>query len=121
MANEASDVLIELRDLVRQFADERDWDKFHSPKNLAVSLCIEAAEVLELFQWLPTGAPTELSDARREQVRHELADVLLYLVRLADKLDVDLAAATREKLAVNRTKYPPEKVRGDARKYNEYE
>jgi NTP pyrophosphatase (non-canonical NTP hydrolase) len=119
MAEPTDNVLIELRDLVREFVDERDWDQFHTPKNLAVSLCVEAAELLEPFQWLPTGAISELSDTRREQVRHEIADVFVYLIRLADKLDVDLPNAVREKLALNRAKYPAEVVRGSALKYSE--
>lgn len=120
MTEKSVNVLIELRDLLRQFVSERDWDQFHSPKNLAASVCIEAAELLEAFQWLPSGASTELTDARRTHVRHEMADVLLYIIRLADKLDVDLAAAAREKLELNKQKYPADRVRGDARKYNEY-
>lgn len=109
-----------LRDLIRQFVTERDWDQFHTPKNLAAALCVEAAELLEPFQWLKTGDIAELDSTRLDQVRHEMADVLVYLVRLADKLDVDLAKAVTEKMAINRTKYPADKVRGDARKYNEY-
>jgi dCTP diphosphatase len=110
----------ELRDLIREFVRERDWDQFHTPKNLAASVCIESAELLEVFQWLGSGAGCELTDLQRENARHELADVLCYLIRLADKLDVDLPSAVREKLALNRTKYPADKVRGDARKYSEY-
>jgi dCTP diphosphatase len=112
--------LTALRDLGRQFAAERDWDQFHSPKNLASALCVEAAELLEPFQWLATGALDELSDAARVAVRHEMADVLLYLVRLADKMEVDLYQAALEKMVLNREKYPADKVRGDSRKYNQY-
>lgn len=121
MAEERGDVLIELRNEVRAFVHERDWDQFHTPKNLATSLCIEAAELLEPFQWLGTGDGAELSEAKRTEVRHEMADVLVYLIRLADKLEVDLASAVREKLVLNCAKYPVEKVRGDARKYSDYE
>jgi NTP pyrophosphatase (non-canonical NTP hydrolase) len=121
MAEPGGDVFAELRELVRSFAAERDWEQFHTPKNLAVSLCVEAAELLEPFQWLASGEATELTDSKRDQVRHEMADVLIYLIRLADKLDVDLPAAVHEKVSLNRAKYPIEKVRGDARKYNEYE
>jgi dCTP diphosphatase len=110
----------ELRDLIREFAQERDWDQFHSPKNLAISVSVEAAELLEQFQWLPTGHPSELSDKKRMHVQHEIADVLVYLIRLADKLDIDLADSVRDKLRLNREKYPADKVRGDARKYTEY-
>ncbi|CAG4922548.1 hypothetical protein R69919_05014 [Paraburkholderia gardini] len=113
--------LMELRELVREFVSERDWDKFHTPKNLATALSVEASELLEPFQWLVSGDRSELSDAKLTAIRHEMADVLVYLVRLADKLDVDLFAAVLEKMAINRTKYPADKVRGDARKYSEYD
>ncbi len=109
-----------LREIVRQFVDERDWDQFHTPKNLACALSVEAAELLEPFQWLEKGTAQELDEAARIQVRHEMADVLTYLIRLADKLDVDLYQAVLEKMAINRAKYPAERVRGDARKYNAY-
>ena len=112
--------LARLRGIVRTFAEERDWDQFHTPKNLSSALCVEAAELLEHFQWLKTGERAELGDAKAEQVRHEMADVLVYLIRLADKLDVDLFAAVEEKMVLNRAKYPADKVRGDFRKYDEY-
>jgi NTP pyrophosphatase (non-canonical NTP hydrolase) len=112
--------LTQLRDLVREFVDERDWDQFHTPKNLASALSVEAAELLEHFQWLHHGRKEELGEARLVEVSHEMADVLVYLVRLADKLDVDLMAAVREKMVLNRAKYPAEQVRGDARKYDQY-
>jgi NTP pyrophosphatase (non-canonical NTP hydrolase) len=112
--------LRQLRDLVRQFVDERDWDQFHTPKNLASALTVEAAELLEHFQWLQHGRVDELGPDKLKEVRHEMADVLVYLVRLADKLDVDLMAAVQEKMVLNRAKYPAELVRGDARKYYEY-
>jgi NTP pyrophosphatase (non-canonical NTP hydrolase) len=107
-----------LRELIRHFVDERDWAQFHTPKNLAMAMSIEAAEVMEHFQWLPTGH--ELADDKRTAVGHELADVLVYLVRLADVLDIDLPAAVADKMALNRLKYPADRVRGDARKYDEY-
>nr|WP_221434623.1 nucleotide pyrophosphohydrolase [Massilia timonae] len=109
-----------MRDLVRVFVDERDWDQFHTPKNLASALSVEAAELLEHFQWLQTGRAEELGAAKLKEVRHEMADVLVYLVRLADKLDVDLFQAVEEKMVLNRAKYPAELVRGDMRKYDEY-
>lgn len=109
-----------LRNVIREFVAERDWDQFHTPKNLAAALSVEAAELLEHFQWLKAGQPDELGDIKAQQVRHEMADVLFYLIRLADKLEVDLAAALLEKMVINRAKYPADKVRGDARKYNEY-
>jgi len=112
--------LTALRDLIRQFVAERDWDQFHTPKNLATALCVEAAELLEPFQWLRTGDASELDAAKLDEVRYEMADILVYLIRLADKLDVDLVKAVTEKMALNRAKYPADKVRGSARKYNEY-
>jgi NTP pyrophosphatase (non-canonical NTP hydrolase) len=113
--------LTSLRDLLRQFADERDWDKFHTPKNLATALSVEASELLEPFQWLTSGDKRELDERKQAAVRQEMADVLLYLVRLADKLDVDLYQACLEKMDINRLKYPAEKVRGDSRKYSDYQ
>jgi NTP pyrophosphatase (non-canonical NTP hydrolase) len=113
--------LAALREVVREFVAERDWDKFHTPKNLATALSVEASELLEPFQWLATGEPGELDEARLTAIRHEMADVLVYLVRLADKLDVDLYGAVIEKMALNREKYPAHKVRGDSRKYSEYD
>lgn len=112
--------LTTIRDIVRAFVDERDWDQFHTPKNLACALNVEAAELLEHFQWLQNGRPEELGEAKLTEVRHEMADVLVYLVRLADKLGVDLGAAVEEKMILNRAKYPADKVRGDARKYDQY-
>jgi NTP pyrophosphatase (non-canonical NTP hydrolase) len=111
--------LDQLRDALRQFAAERDWDQFHSPKNLASALAVEAAELLERFQWLTEDESRRLSAADLARVREELADVLNYLVRLADKLDVDLLEAARDKIRLNAVKYPAEKARGSARKYSE--
>ena len=108
-----------LRDSLRQFAAERDWDQFHSPKNLAMALAVEAAELLERFQWVTEEDSKRLPPAELARVREEMADVLNYLVRLADKLDVDLLAAARDKVALNAQKYPVEKSRGNAKKYSE--
>lgn len=112
--------LTEIREIMRQFVSERDWDKFHTPKNLATALSVEASELLEPFQWLVSGDKSELDEVKLTAIRHEMADVLVYLVRLADKLDVDLLQAVQEKMVLNRAKYPADKVRGDARKYSEY-
>lgn len=114
-----ADALIELRDALRQFAAERDWDQFHSPKNLAIALSIEAAELLEHFQWMPENECSPLSPQKSEMVREEIADVLLYLIRLADKLDVDLVDAAARKIKHNAEKYPPEKARGTSKKYTD--
>src|SRR4030095_4181904 len=98
-----------LRDTLRKFVAERDWDQFHSPKNLAMALSVEAAELMEHFQWLTEEQSKELTDEKLKEVRHELADVLIYLIRLADKLDVDLFAAAKEKIELNAKKYPADK------------
>ena len=113
-----TDPLRDLRDELRAFAAERDWDQFHSPRNLATALAVEAAELLEPFQWLTDDQSRALPPETRAAVEEELADVLLYLVRLADKLDVDLAAAARAKIVRNGEKYPVEKARGSSRKYD---
>ncbi len=113
-----ADSLLELRDALRAFAAARDWDQFHSPRNLATALAVEAAELLEPFQWLSEEQSRALTPETRAAVEEELADVLLYLVRLADKLDVDLAAAARAKILKNGQKYPVEKARGSSRKYD---
>ncbi|AXF01345.1 MULTISPECIES: nucleotide pyrophosphohydrolase [Paraburkholderia] len=120
MEKERSSDLLAVRDLLRQFVDERDWSRFHSPKNLATALSVEASELLEPFQWLQSGEKNELADDKLIAIRHEMADVLAYLVMLADRLDVDLYAAVLEKIELNRAKYPAHKVRGDSRKYSEY-
>jgi NTP pyrophosphatase (non-canonical NTP hydrolase) len=103
------------------FARERDWEQFHSPKNLAMALAGEAGELLEHFQWLTEQQSAELDAEKKRQVAHELADILLYLVRLSERLDIDLLAAADEKIAINAARYPAEKVRGDARRAGEYE
>jgi len=112
-------VLDSLRLALRRFAAERDWDQFHSPKNLAMALSVEAAELLEHFQWLSDAESSALNPETRAKISEELADVLLYLVRLADKVDVDLALAASEKLNVNAARYPVDKARGSSKKYSE--
>jgi NTP pyrophosphatase (non-canonical NTP hydrolase) len=111
--------LTALRDDLRRFAAERDWDQFHSPRNLAAALSVEAAELLEPFQWLTDEQSRNLTPEQSLAVRKEMADVLIYLVRLADKLDVDLLEAAREKMVENARKYPADKARGSMRKYTE--
>jgi NTP pyrophosphatase (non-canonical NTP hydrolase) len=110
--------LSQLREALRQFAAERDWNQFHSPKNLASALSVEASELLEIFQWLTEEQSRSLTPEQHVHVREEMADVLNYLVRLADKLDVDLLAAAREKIDKNALKYPVEKSRGSMKKYD---
>lgn len=104
---------------LRQFADERDWGQFHSPKNLASALIVEAGELLEHFQWLGDEQSRQLPPERLAAVGAEMADVLLYLVRLADVLGVDLIAAAQAKMALNATRYPVERVRGSSRRHDE--
>jgi NTP pyrophosphatase (non-canonical NTP hydrolase) len=119
--HERAGELVQMRDMLREFVRERDWSRFHSPKNLAAALSVEASELLEPFTWLASGDKSELDEAKLQAIRHEMADVLAYLVMLADSLDVDLHRALIEKMALNRSKYPAHKVKGDARKYTEYD
>ena len=112
--------LAELKARVRAFVEERDWDRFHSPKNLAMALSVEASELVELFQWLTEEESAALDADRRLRVADELADVLWFLVRLADRLDIDLLEAAGRKLAANAAKYPADRVRGQSKKYDEY-
>ena len=111
----------ELKARVRAFVEERDWDQFHSPKNLAMALAVESAELVEIFQWLTEAESAVLDKKRLGRVEAELADILIYLVRIADRLDVDLLAAAAGKLEENARKYPADRVRGQARKYDEYD
>lgn len=108
--------LDDVRQRLRLFAQARDWEQFHSPKNLAMALVAEVGELVELFQWLTEAQSQALADSQREAVEQELADVLLYLVRLADRLDVDLLAAAERKIELNERKYPAALVRGRAGK-----
>ena len=108
-----------LRNQLRTFAAERDWDQFHSPKNLAAALAVEAAELLENFQWLTEAQSQQLPPEVLNEVRAEVADVLLYLIRISDKLGIELVAAANAKILLNAEKYPVEKARGSSRKYTE--
>lgn len=105
---------------IRQFAEERDWDQFHSPKNLSMALIAEAAELVEHFQWLTEKQSHELPEDKLRQVEEEIADIQIYLIRLADKLGVDLIAAANKKIEINKKKYPSERVKGSSKKYTEY-
>ena len=104
---------------LRDFADARDWEQFHSPKNLTMALSVEVAEIVEHFQWLSEAQSNDLPEQTLDKVETELADTLLYLVRLADKLDIDLLDAARRKIEINEQKYPVEKSRGNAKKYTD--
>ena len=111
--------LAALRDELRRFSDARDWNQFHSPKNLAMALSAEAGELLEVFQWLTEEQSRNLPADAKAKAEEEIADILLYLVRLGDVLGVDPVAAAQRKLAVNERKYPADKARGNAKKYTE--
>lgn len=110
----------DLRLKLREFAKMREWQQFHSPKNLAMALIAEAGELVEHFQWLSEEQSKNLPEEKRGEVALELADVLIYLVRLADTLGIDLLAAADRKMEINAEKYPAELVKGSARKYTAY-
>jgi dCTP diphosphatase len=109
-----------LKQRLREFADVRDWNQFHSPKNLSMALSVEVAELVEHFQWLTEEQSRNLPQDKLDEVSSELADTLLYLVRLADKLDIDLMTAAQNKIELNGKKYPVDQSRGNAKKYTEF-
>jgi dCTP diphosphatase len=111
-----SDSLEDLRCQAAAFTTERDWDQFHSPKNLSMALIAEAAELVEHFQWLTQAQSRDLPGDKKEAVGQELADILIYLVRLADTLDIDLIHAAHAKMKLNALRYPAAKVRGSAKR-----
>ena len=113
--------LAPLSDALNAFAEERDWEQFHSPKNLAMALTVEAAELQEIFQWLTTEQSADLSEHQFMRVRQEIGDVFNYLIRLADQLDIDVLDAARAKIEENRNKYPVDAVKGSSKKYTEYD
>lgn len=112
--------LDQIKEQLRGFATDRDWDQFHSPKNLSMALIAEAAELVEHFQWMTEEQSNSLSLEKLAEIELELADVQIYLVRLADKLHLDLMGAVEKKLVLNERKYPADKVRGSSKKYTEY-
>ncbi|HAF43937.1 MAG TPA: nucleotide pyrophosphohydrolase [Gallionellaceae bacterium] len=105
---------------VREFVQERDWDQFHSPKNLSMALIVEAAEMVEHFQWLTEEQSSNLPPEKLAEVEQELADIQVYLISLAEKLKLDIIAAVDKKLVLNAAKYPADQVRGSSKKYTEY-
>jgi len=111
----------DIQERLRKFAEERDWDQFHSPKNLSMALIAEAAELVEHFQWLTEKQSANLPNEKLVEVQEELADILIYLVRTADKLNVDLIHAALEKIEKNEKKYPVDKAKGTAKKYSEFD
>jgi len=108
-----------LRDALRAFAAEREWERFHSPKNLAMALSVEAAELLEVFQWMSDADSRSLAPDAKAAASEEVADVLLYLILLCDGLGIDPVAAAERKMVENARKYPVEKARGTSKKYTE--
>lgn len=115
------DSLDQLNATLLAFARERDWEQFHSPKNLSMALAGEAGELLEHFQWLSEQQSANLDPNKKDAVAMELADILIYLVRLAERLEIDLLEAAHRKIAINQARYPAERVRGDARRAEEYD
>ena len=109
-----------LQHRLQAFADQRDWNQFHSPKNLSMALIVEAGELAEHFQWLTQEQSFKLPADKLEKVGEELADIYVYLVRLADQLGIDLPEAVDRKISLNEAKYPADLVRGSAKKYSEY-
>ncbi|MEQ1767451.1 MAG: nucleotide pyrophosphohydrolase, partial [Methylotenera sp.] len=107
-----ADSIDELKQKLQQFVDERDWAQFHSPKNLSMAMIVEAAELVEHFQWNTEAESSELTAEKLEQVSHELADTFVYLLRISQVLGIDLIEAANKKIALNALKYPIEKARG---------
>ena len=116
----SEDNLESLRNKINQFVAERDWTQFHTPKNLAMAMIVEAAELVEQFQWDTPLESQQLSSEKREAVAHELADTFVYLLRIAEVLEIDLIDATNKKIELNALKYPVDKARGSNAKYTEY-
>jgi dCTP diphosphatase len=116
-----TDSLQQLSSRMQAFVDERDWEQFHSPKNLAMAMIVEAAELVEHFQWLTEQQSREIAGEKHQEVAHEIADTFVYLLRMADVLGIDLIAAANAKIDLNAKKYPAEKARGRNDKYTAYE
>lgn len=116
-----TDSLQDLHTRLQAFVDERDWQQFHSPKNLAMAMIVEAAELVEHFQWMTEQQSRNIPAEKREQVAHEIADTFVYLLRMAEVLGIDLIEAANHKITLNAQKYPAEKARGSNAKYTAYE
>jgi NTP pyrophosphatase (non-canonical NTP hydrolase) len=119
--NQTTDSLLNLRLRINAFVEARDWAQFHSPKNLAMAMIVEAAEVVEHFQWMTEQESRQLDDATKEKVGQELADTFVYLMRIAEVCGIDLIQAANAKIDLNAQKYPVEKCRGSNAKYTEYQ
>ncbi len=118
--NVSIDSLGQLNQKLQQFVEARDWEQFHSPKNLAMAMIVEAAELVEHFQWSTEDESYLLTPEKREQVSHEIADTFVYLLRLAQVLEIDLIDAANKKIALNALKYPVDRARGKNNKYTDY-
>jgi len=108
----------EITNKIKKFSEDRNWDKFHTPKNLTMALSVEVAELVEIFQWLSQEESSNLNEDDFQSVKEELADILIYLIRIADKFNIDLEESVDEKILINEQKYPVELSRGNAVKYN---
>ncbi len=123
MAKDTETKLHELKQKIKGFCDARDWDQFHNAKELAIALSIEASELLEIFRWKSPQEVDELfkNEKKKEDIEDEMADVLYFLVRIAQLYDLDLTEALERKMDKNDKKYPVDKARGSNKKYNEFE
>lgn len=121
MENMSEMTLEELKLKLREFAQVRQWEQFHSPKNLSMALSVEVAELVEHFQWITEEQSIELPPRRHAEVELELADIFIFLLRLCDQLNVDLMEVTQRKIALNDERYPVSKVKGSSKKYDEYD
>lgn len=110
----------DLKQKIRKFVNDRDWDQYHTPKNLSMALIAECGELVEHFQWLTEEQSAQISAESLEEISHEIADVFVYLLRLSDKLGIDLVEAVNRKMVLNEIKYPADQVRGSSKKYTDY-
>lgn len=117
----AQDSLDNLNTRLKAFAQIRNWEQFHTPKNLAMAMIAECAELVEHFQWLTPEQSMQLPAEKHEAVALEMADILIYLIRAAERLDIDLIAAAERKIAINESRFPADRVYGDARRATEYD
>lgn len=120
MSKKSEQSLPHLSNQLLKFAQTRDWEQFHSPKNISMALAGEVGELLEHFQWLTEAQSQHLSAEKKEAVALEMADILIYLLRLGERLDIDVLDAAYRKTAINERRYPADRVKGDARRADEY-
>ena len=118
MDNDKIMTIAQLKEIIKKFADERDWSQFHDPKNLSMSIAIEAAELMEKFQFVSNQESIELAKTNKTEIAHELVDVLSYVLSFANRCDIDLSSTLEEKMVLNRKKYPVELAKGSHLKYS---